>query len=168
MKKMTEEFLGNAFAGESQAHMKYAIYSEAAEKEGKANIARLFKAISYAELVHARNHLREMGKVKSTTENLQIAIDGENYEVDEMYPAFLEVAKMQEEKGAGRSFYFAIEAERIHAQMYQKAKGAAESGSDIQIGKLSICPVCGYTHEGDDVPEKCPVCGVKKELFATF
>ena len=168
MRKMTEDNVKAGMAGESQAHIKYAAFAAVAEKEGKANIARLFKAISYAELVHARNHLRELGKVKSTAENLQIAIDGENYEVDEMYPAFMEVAKMQEEKGAGRSFHFAIEAEKIHAQMYQKAKGAAESGKDIQIGKLSICPVCGYTHEGDDTPEKCPVCGVKKELFVTF
>jgi len=167
MKKITGENLAAAYAGESQAHMKYAIYSEVAKKEGMPNVARLFKAVAHAELVHARNHYKEMGMIKSTAENLQVAINGENYEVDEMYPAFVDVAKMQEEKGAEKSFNFALQAEKIHAKMYDNAKQSAEAGNDIELGDLYICPVCGYTHEGAP-PDFCPVCGVKKELFEKF
>ncbi len=167
MKQITLDNLAHAYAGESQAHMRYQIFSEMAEKGGTPNIARLFKAISYAELVHARNHLKEMGLIKSTTENLQTAIDGENYEVDEMYPAFMEVAKFQAAKGAVKSFNFAFQAEQIHARMYQKAKETAEAGNDIELGKVFICPTCGYTHEGAP-PDFCPVCGVPKDRFVSF
>jgi len=167
MKKMTEKNLSDAFAGESQAHMKYAIFAEVAENEGYKNTARLFKAISFAELVHARNHLRELGNIKQTGANLQVAIDGENYEVAEMYPAFIEVAKLQDEKGAIKSFDFAIKAEKIHSGMYQKAKQEIDAGKDIELGKVYICPVCGYTHEGEP-PANCPVCGAPKDKFVEF
>ncbi|HPB32392.1 MAG TPA: rubrerythrin family protein [Candidatus Sumerlaeota bacterium] len=168
MKQMTTDNLAAAYAGESQAHMKYAIFADVAEKEGMADIARMFKAISYAELVHARNHLRELKKIKTTAENLQTAIGGETYEVDEMYPAFIEVAKLQDEKGAVRSFNFAIQAEKIHAVMYEKARLAAEAGNDFVVGRISICPTCGYTHYEGDMPDFCPVCGVPKDKFVAF
>lgn len=167
MGKITSDNLSSAYAGESQAHMRYQIYAEIAEKEGMPNIARLFKAISYAELVHARNHYKELGMIKSTADNLQVAIDGENYEVDEMYPAFIDVAKMQGVKGAERSFNFALQAEKIHARMYKNAKEASEAGNDIDLDKVFICPVCGYTHEGMP-PDFCPVCGVAKDKFLSF
>jgi rubrerythrin len=167
MGKITGDNLSAAYAGESQANMRYQIYAEIAEKEGMPNIARLFRAISYAELVHARNHYKELGKIKSTADNLQIAIDGEDYEVDEMYPAFIDVAKMQGVKGAERSFNFALQAEKIHARMYKKAKEASEAGNDIDLDKVFICPVCGYTHEGSP-PDFCPVCGVARDKFLSF
>jgi len=167
MHKMTEENLKAAFAGESQAHMKYIIFSEMAEKEGKPNIARLFKAVSYAERVHATNHLKVLGVVKKTPENLDAAIGGETYEVEEMYPAFLSEAKEQGEKEAEKSNHYALEAEKIHAEMYKNAKQAAAKNEDIHLGEVSICPVCGYTVEGD-APDFCPVCGVKKNLFKKF
>lgn len=167
MGKITSDNLSAAYAGESQAHMRYQIYAEIAEKEGMPNIARLFKAISYAELVHARNHYKELSMIKSTPDNLQVAIDGENYEVDEMYPAFIDVAKMQGVKGAERSFNFALQAEKIHARMYKKAKEASEAGNDIDLNTVFICPVCGYTHEGAP-PDFCPVCGVAKDKFLSF
>jgi rubrerythrin len=167
MRKMTEQNLSSAYAGESQAHMKYAIYADVAQKEGLANIARLFKAVAFAERVHATNHYRELGMIKSTPENLQVAINGENYEVDEMYPAFMEVAKLQDEKGAVKSCNYAYQAEQIHAEMYQKALEHAEAGKDIDIGKVFICPVCGYTNEGEP-PDFCPVCGAAKDKFVEF
>ena len=167
MKKMTERFLLEAFAGESQAHMKYQIFAEQAEKEGFQNIARLFRAIAFAERVHATNHLRTLGLVKNTTENLGAAIDGETYEVDEMYPAFKAVAKEQGEQNAGRSFNGAYEAEKIHAAMYQKAKESASRGEDIELGDVYICEVCGYTAEGE-APDTCPVCGAPKDRFRKF
>lgn len=167
MRKMTEQNLKDAFAGESQAGMKYLAFAKKAEEEGKTNIARLFTAISFAEQVHAHNHLRVLEGVGNTEENLQAAIDGENFEVEEMYPAYDAVAKLQDEKGAIRSVHFAIEAEKIHAAMYAEAKEAAKLGKDAEIGELYICPVCGYTAEGE-APDNCPVCNIKKERFVKF
>jgi len=164
---MTEENLKAAFAGESQAHMKYKIFSEAAKKEGKANISRLFEAISYAEQVHAANHLKVLGGIKKTPENLDTAIAGETFEVEEMYPAYNKEAKLQGEKEAEKSTHYALEAEKIHAQMYKKAKESAAKNKDIQIGDIYICPICGYTVEGQ-APDFCPVCAVKKDLFKKF
>jgi rubrerythrin len=167
MKEMTKENLKAAFAGESQAHMKYLAFSAQAEKEGKPNIARLFHAIAYAEQIHAINHLKELGGVGTTVDNLEAAIGGETFEVEEMYAAYLAVAEEQGEKGAKRSMTYAIEAEKIHTDMYSNAKKTAEAGEDLQIGEVYICPVCGFTHIGEP-PDRCPVCNVKKEKFQVF
>jgi rubrerythrin len=167
MKEMTRENLSAALAGESQAHIKYLAFSAKAEREGKPNIGRLFQAIAYAEQVHATNHLKELGGIGDTVANLQAAIDGENFEVDEMYAAYLAVAELQGEKGARRTMTYAIEAEKIHAAMYDDAKKAAELGEDIDIAQVYICPVCGFTHIGEP-PDRCPVCNAKKEQFKAF
>lgn len=167
MRIMTEQNLRDAFSGESQAHMKYLLYSGVAEKEGFSNVARLFKAIAYAELVHARNHLQVLGGIKDSVANLQDGIDGENFEIEEMYPAYKVVAEMQEEKGAVRSTHYALEAEKIHAKMYTDAKKTVMEKKDMDIGVLQICDICGYTHEGD-VPEQCPICKASKDKFIAF
>ena len=167
MKEMTKENLQSALAGESQASIKYLAFAEKAERENKPNIARLFRAISYAEQVHAINHLRELGKVGDTVANLQAAIGGENFEVDEMYAAYLKVAEAQGEKGAIRSMTYAVEAEKIHADMYASACESASAGADAEIGTVYICPVCGFTHIGEP-PDRCPVCNAKKERFLAF
>jgi len=167
VKKMTEKALHDSFAGESMAHMKYLAFSEIAEREGFPNVARLFKAIAYAEQVHATNHARNLGIIKKTAENLQEAIDGETFEVEEMYPAYKAIAELQEEKGAQRSMHFALEAEKIHAELYKQAKESVTQGKDIEMEEIYICPVCGYTHVGK-LPEKCPVCGVPSSKFKKF
>jgi rubrerythrin len=118
MRKLTESNLQAAFAGESQAHMRYLIFSDQAEKDGHANVARLFKAIAFAEQVHATNHLKTLDGIDTTVGNLQTAITGETYEVEEMYPAFRAVAELQGEKGAVRSTGWALEAEKVHAELY--------------------------------------------------
>lgn len=167
MREMTKANLTNAFAGESQAHMRYLIFSEKAEKEGMPNIARLFKAIAYAEQVHATNHFKTLGELGDTKDNLSKAIGGENFEVNEMYPAYDAVANLQSEKDALKSIHYALEAEKIHEKLYSDAREAAAKGQDINIGKVYICPVCGYTVVGE-APDKCPVCGAKKEMFKEF
>ena len=167
MKAMTKENLKAALDGESQANIKYLAFSAEASKAGKPNIARLFEAIAYAEQVHATNHFRELGGIGDTVANLQAAIDGENFEVDEMYAAYLEIAELQDEKGARRSMRYAVEAEKIHADMYGDAKAAAEKGGDLEIGEVYTCPKCGFTHIGDP-PERCPVCKLKSEKFKVF
>jgi len=167
MKQMTEKNLRDAFAGESQAHMRYLIFAGKAEQENRPNIARLFRAIAFAEQVHAANHLKTLDEIGDTVENLKTAINGENFEVEEMYPAYDSVAKLQNEKGAVRSIHYAIEAEKIHSAMYTEAKQAAKEGKDVDLGNVYICSVCGYTVEGE-APDTCPVCGASKEKFVKF
>ncbi len=167
MHEMTEQNLQNAFAGESQAHMKYLIFADTAEKEGKMNVARLFRAIAYAERVHAGNHLKVLGGIGSSKENLPVAINGEHFEVEEMYPAYLAEAEKQGEKDAARSTHYALEAEKIHETMYKKTKVAVDADKDIELGEVYVCPVCGFTSE-EEKPDFCPICGVKKEIFKQF
>ena len=167
MRKMTQANLEAAFAGESQAYMKYAIFADKAEEEGYPEVARLFRAISFAERVHATNHLRELGDIGDTVANLEVAIGGENYENTEMYPAFNAVAKLQNEKGAMLSIHYALEAEKIHEAMYGEAKNMAASGSDIQSAPVFVCPVCGHIVIGE-APDKCPICATPKEKYRQF
>jgi len=167
MKKMTQQNLQDAFAGESQAHMRYLHFADVAEQEGKPNVARLFRAIAYAEQVHAGNHLRVLDGVRDTASNLDAAIAGETFEVTEMYPAYDVVARLQGEEGAQKSVHYAVEAEKIHAEMYRKAKDAVGQNRDVELGPVYICPECGYTVEGE-APEFCPVCGRKREEFKKF
>lgn len=167
MRKMTKANLEAAFAGESQAHMKYAIFADKAEKEGYPEVARLFRAISFAERVHATNHLRELGGIGDTVANLGTAIEGENYENTEMYPAFNAVAKLQEERGAMLSIHYALEAEKIHEAMYSETQQMVTAGSDIQSAPVFVCTVCGHTVIGE-ASDKCPICGALKEKYSQF
>lgn len=167
MKPKTKKNLLSAFAGESQACMKYSIFADAAKKEGFKNIGRLFAAISYAEKVHASNHFRVLYGAGPTTDNLQSAIDGENYEVKDMYPSFKAAAKKDKEMEAIRSIHFALEAEKTHSKMYADAKRSAKAGKDIRIASVHICSVCGHTVFGK-APDSCPVCGAGKTRFRKF
>lgn len=178
---MTADFLRSAYGGESMAHMRYIYWGELAEKEGFVNTAKLFKGVSYAEQVHANNHFQELNLAKgdftvaagavfgvgSLVENLQGAINGELHEVEQMYPVYLEAARFQDEKGAQRSFRFALEAEKIHAKLFQDAQNAAREGKDLALKTVNICPVCGHTIL-DEIPDNCPVCGAKKAMYVTF
>jgi rubrerythrin len=167
MHNMTEANLKSAFAGESQAHMRYVIFADKAEEEGYPNVAKLFRAIAYAERVHAANHLNALAMINTSASNLQEAIDGETFEVQEMYPAYKAVADLQDEKRASRSMNWALEAEKIHAGMYEQARQAVLSGKDPEVGDVYICETCGWTVEGQP-PDKCPVCGAKREKFRKF
>lgn len=84
-----------------------------------------------------------------------------------MYSAYLEVAKMQDEQAAVKSMGYAFAAERIHPDMYARAKQAVDGGNDVQLGPVRICTNCGHTIEGGP-PDKCPICGIKKEVYETF
>jgi len=160
----SEENLKAAFAGESQANRKYLAFAKKADKDGFPQVAKIFRAAAAAETVHAHNHLREFGGIKSTQENIRAAIDGEHHEFTKMYPEFLEDAKKEGNKGAERTFNLANEVEKVHHKLYTSALEAVESGKDLEKQDVYICPVCGYTHEGEP-PEKCPVCGAVKKVF---
>lgn len=160
----SEENLKAAFAGESQANRKYLAFAKKAEKDGFPQVAKVFRAAAEAETVHAHNHLRELGGIKSTPENIRGAIEGEHHEFTKMYPEFLEDAKSEGNKGAERTFNLANEVEKIHHELYTNALEAVESGKDLKKQDVYICPVCGYTVEGEP-PDKCPVCGAVKKVF---
>ena len=167
MHTMTKENLKSAFSGESQAHMKYVLFADKAEEEKFGNIARLFRAIAFAERVHASNHLNALNGINLTMDNLDVAIDGETFEVNEMYPAYKAVAELQDEKKAVKSMHYALEAEKIHASLYGEAKEAVKSGKDLEVGEINICPVCGHTVVGK-APERCPICGASGDRFRKF
>jgi len=164
---MDEANLKSAFAGESQAAEKYTVFAEAADDEGLPNVAKLFRAIAFAETRHARNHLRVMGGIGSTADNLATAFAGESFENDEMYPACAEVAKVQQDKQARRSIRFALKAEMDHRQMYADAREKVRAGKDIEAAPVSVCLVCGHTVIGG-LPDKCPVCAAPKSMYKTF
>jgi len=167
LKGMTEESLKAAFAGESQAAEKYMVWADQAVDEGYPNVARLFRAISFAETRHARNHLRVMGGIGATADNLLAAFGGESFEVDEMYPAYHEIAKLQGNSQAVRSINFAQRSEVDHKGMYSEARENVLAGNDIADQPVSVCLVCGHTVIGD-VPDKCPYCAAAREYYKTF
>ena len=157
----TEQNLKDAFAGESQANRKYLAYAKKAEQEGYKQAARLFRAAAAAETIHAHNHLRELGVVKSTKENLMDAISGESHEFQKMYPQMIADAKAEGKNGALKSFNYANEVEKVHAALYQKVLDSL--GRNVETDYY-VCSVCGYTAEGS-APDVCPVCGSKKQAF---
>jgi rubrerythrin len=161
MSKVIED-LKAAFAGESQANRKYTSYAKKADDEGYPQVAKLFRAAAVAEANHAANHLRALGELKSTAENLQAAIGGENYEVVSMYPEFLKDAEAEGVKKALNTFKWAWEVEKVHEQLYRKA--LENLGGEAASFDYYVCPFCGYTHEGR-LEGKCPVCGTPGEKF---
>ncbi len=167
MKKTTEENVKSALAGESQAHVKYAAFAYKAEAEKLPNIARAFKANSFAEQVHASNYLKVLGVLGATKDNLAAAEGGESYEIAEMYPAFVASARDEGEKMAETYFNYALAAEKVHAGMYKAAREAVAAGRDVDFKPVHVCSVCGFTMEGD-APDNCPACGAPKAKFVTF
>lgn len=158
----TLEDLKAAFAGESQANRRYLAFAKKADEEGHAQVAKLFRAAAAAETVHAHNHLRAMGGIKTTAENLKEAISGESHEVLEMYPAMIKDAEVEGNKAALSSFKWAWEVEKTHEGLYRKA--AAGLGQAGETFDYYVCQVCGHTHERG-APDKCPVCGAPKARF---
>jgi len=164
MGNQTTKNLQEAFAGESQANRRYLAFAKKAEEEGLPGIARLFRAVAESETFHAHNHLKVLGGIKATLENLEEAWRGEKDEYTGMYPMFMDQAKRDGDSDALASFFWANEAEKAHAELYDKAVKAAKKGEDVEIGDLYLCQHCGYTVEGTP-PDKCPACGKGKEMF---
>ena len=157
----SEKNLQDAFAGESQANRKYLAFAKKAEQEGHTQVAKLFRAAAAAETIHAHNHLRGLGAVKSTRDNLMEAINGESYEFQKMYPRMIEDAQAEGLAGALLTFNYANAVEKVHAALYQKALDSLGRNKETYY---YICAVCGYTAEGE-APDECPVCKAKKQAF---
>ncbi len=188
MSKTTEN-LHKALTGEAQACVRYLGFAKAADDEGYPGVARLFRAASMAEKVHAQSHqnvlqtdhevienlnskekldqainqLKAEGDIKGTMENLQTAIDGETFEFKNMYPAMIQDAVAEKQLEARHSLEYAMSIEMIHAKLFKKALAAPEKD---EIETYHICPLCGYT-VASQPPGKCPYCGVDKDKFHT-
>lgn len=160
--KKTEKNLKEAFAGESQASMKYSAFAAAADKAGYPGVARLFRAASESERIHAWAHLRNAGAIGDIQQNLQTAIDGETFEFTKMYPEMIDEAKKEDQAKAAQWFNYASEVEKGHAALYKKAMADPKALDGVEI---SVCSVCGYTVEGKPGFDKCPVCGAPLSAF---
>jgi rubrerythrin len=171
-----------AFEGESNAHAKYTAFAVKADADGLHGAASLFRAAARAEQIHAANHARvikQLGgdakceihavEVKSTLENLKAALSGEQYEIDTMYPGFLEEATERKNTAAIRTFHGALEAEKTHARLYGEAIALLVGGKReswiSEARDFYVCPVCGYTSETEEEHERCPVCNCPWERF---
>jgi rubrerythrin len=172
----------DAFNGESNAHARYLAFAAKADAEGWHGIASLFCAAAFAEHIHAGNHarvIRQMGgtphaeihhaESRSTLENLRIALGGERFEIETMYPEFVQAAESVQNKAAVRTFAWALEAEKTHALLFADAIAVLESGSKDSWAATErafyVCPACGYTSESTDEHERCPVCKMSWEKF---
>ncbi len=160
----TSENLQDAFAGESQANRRYLAFAKKADSDGFPQIAKLFRAAAEAETIHAHAHLRAMDGIKSTEENLKVAVEGERYEFQEMYPGFLGTAQQEGNKRAEIGFAHACEAEEVHHNFYKKALESVQNGSDLETISVYVCPVCGNIEFGTP-PEKCAICNAPGEKF---
>jgi rubrerythrin len=172
-----------AFNGESNASARYAAFAIKADEEGYHKVGSLFRAASRAEQIHAANHSQvikklggtpvatiEAAAVKTTADNLKVAIAGERYEVDVMYPGFITEAEAQKSTAARRTFKYAFEVEKAHAVLFSQALEHLEHCEDKSCQKLSnkatyyVCPECGFTADKAEF-DRCPVCGHAKEKF---
>jgi rubrerythrin len=160
----TKENLAGAFAGESQANRKYLAFAKQAEVDGYPQVAKLFRAAAHAETIHAHAHLRAMGGIKKTAENLGEAIAGEEFEFRKMYPPYLDEAQKEGDRMAEASFRNALAVEEVHHTLYSQALASVNAGGDLPARPIYVCEICGNTVY-DSAQDKCDVCGVPKDRF---
>ena len=162
MSAKTEKNLAYAFAAESKASVRNATFAKKAEIEGYSQIARLFRAVSDAESVHARRYLLLMrGKIGSTEENLETAFQNEIKANVEEYPKLIKDASEEGNRSVLKTFSQARDVESLHAELYKKALNNMISDREIDY---HVCQVCGYISE-EAAPQRCPICGAVKDKF---
>jgi len=157
----TEKNLYEALVGEAKATVRLRSFAERADQDGYPQIAKLFRAVSAAEFVHATRCLRLLGIIQSTEENLQKSFESETIVSENHYPAFIKQAEADNNNPARLAFTQAKDAEEYHRALYKQAMSdlAADRESNFHV-----CQVCGYVVDGEP-PEECPVCGAKRKQF---
>ena len=164
----TEKNLNAAFAGESQARVKYQFYASKAKKEGYEQISAIFQETSDNEKEHAKIWYKLLHDgVADTMTNLKDAAAGENYEYTDMYKKFAEEAREEGFDEIAELFEKVREIEKHHEERYLKLvenieKGMVFKGDGVTVWK---CRNCGYIHIGDSAPEECPVCKHPQSYF---
>jgi rubrerythrin len=169
----TEQNLLKAFAGESQARMRYDYFAKQAKKEGLEQISAFFEETSMNERAHAKRFFSFLeggaleitamypaGMVGNTMENLKAAAEGETEEWDEIYPGFARIAEEEGYKDVATAFKLVAKVEKAHAGRYSKLYSNLENGEVFKKdGKVTWkCRNCGYLHEGTTAPLNCPAC----------
>lgn len=162
----TEENLKIAFSGESQARNKYTYYASQARKEGYNKIAKIFEETAHNEMAHAKIWFRLLhGGMPSTKENLMDAINGENYEWEDMYDTF---AKEADEEGLheiAELFRGVGKIEKEHANRYKELLDKIDVLFKKEESTLWRCMNCGHEHNSLEAPEMCPVCNHSRAYF---
>jgi len=176
----TEQNLLKAFAGESQARMRYNYFAKEARKEGLEQIAAIFEETAVNEKAHAKRFFRflEGGMIEitasypaavigSTLENLKAAAEGENEEWTELYPEFARIAEEEGFKEVAVAFKIIAKVEYAHEERYKKLYENLENGKVFEReGKVIWkCRVCGYLHESTKPPKNCPACQHPQAFF---
>jgi rubrerythrin len=163
----TEENLKTAFAGESIARNKYTFFAQVARKEGYRYIAKLFEETANDERRHAKDLFKLLEGFNDTIANLKEAIEGENYEVTEMYADFSREAKKEGNTAASILFNTITKVEEHHRDRYKRILEMVENGTVYKREEPIKwkCDVCGYIFTGKEPPPKCPCCKHAKEYF---
>ncbi|HPM36568.1 MAG TPA: rubrerythrin family protein [candidate division Zixibacteria bacterium] len=163
----TEEHLRAAFAGESQARNKYTYFAQVARKEGYHYIARIFEETAENERRHAKDEFALLNGIGDTAANLVAAIEGEQHETVTMYPEFAKDAEAEGNMKAAALFRMIAKVEEHHRKRYQKLLDRVKNGTVYKREQPITwkCSVCGYVHEGNEPPGKCPCCGHAREYF---
>ncbi|NDY41944.1 rubrerythrin family protein [Dissulfurirhabdus thermomarina] len=176
----TEANILTAFAGESQARNRYTYFASQAKKEGYVQIARIFAETADQEKEHAKRLFKMLeggevevaaafpaGTIGTTRDNLLAAAAGENYEQTRMYPEFAEVARAEGFAEIAAVFEAIAVAERQHERRYRALAANIEKDRVFRReGKATWrCLNCGYLHEGEEAPEKCPACAHPRDYF---
>ena len=168
MSKRTIENLKAAFAGESQARNKYTFFASVAKKEGWFEIAEIFEETARNEEEHAKLILKLLKGIGDSKANLQVAIDGEDYEHQSMYPEFAKIAREEGELEAAKFCEEVAKVEELHSKRFQALLKQLEEGTLLKKPQELTwqCRECGYHHEGNQPPELCPLCAHPKEYYA--
>jgi rubrerythrin len=163
----TDDNLKSAFAGESKARNKYTYFAEVAREEGLHYVAKIFEETARNEMQHAKDEYRLLKGLGDTKANLKAAIEGEHYEVIEMYPQFARQAEEEGNQQAAALFMMVAKVEEQHRNRYKKLLQMLENGTLYKRDKPIRwkCSICGYTHEGTEPPPKCPACKYPREYY---
>lgn len=157
----TQDNLYEAYVGEAKASVRLKVFAEVAGKEEYPGVAKLFRAISESESIHARNNLRLMDFIKDTETNLSESFARETKVAEIGYSDFIAKAEGEGNEKAARMFTWSRDVEEVHAKLYEKA---LEHLLAEEKPTYYICDVCGYVADGG-IPDKCPVCGSDAKVF---
>ena len=161
--------LETAFAGESQAAVKYGFYAKQAKKDGYEQIGAIFAETSDNEKTHAKiwYKLLHGGAVDGTEKNLELAAAGENYEWTNMYNNFAAEAREEGYDEIAAKFELVAGIEKEHEARYLKLKADVDNDMVFKSDKVTVwkCRECGYVYTGEKAPEVCPVCAHPQAFF---
>jgi rubrerythrin len=179
----TEKNLLKAFAGESQARMRYTFFAKVAKEEGYEQIAAIFAETAEQEATHAKRFFKFLeggmleisasypaGTIGTTAQNLLAAAEGEHEEWSLLYPEFARIADEEGFKRIATLFKMVAKAEVTHDARYRKLLDNLQNGTVFakETPVKWYCRKCGYVHEGKKPPKNCPTCDHPEAYFEVY